>query len=245
MSSEVVPIVFIFFLIAMVYSSAGFGGGSSYLAVLTFIFIDIIDLRMVALICNIVVVTSSVVLFAKYGYIKWRKILPLVIFSVPLAFLGGTLELQARSFFLLLSGCLLVSSLLMFIDPKTHYTKLPRFSNAAIGGGIGFLSGMVGIGGGIFLSPLLHLSKWDIPKVIAATSATFILVNSIAGLTGQIYTNGFNVDLRFLAMLIAAVLIGGQIGVRLTIFKFKPRRVKRITAFVILIVAVRLLIKYL
>ncbi len=233
----------LFFLIAFIYSSAGLGGGSSYLATLSLISLPFIDLRMIALICNIVVVSSTIILFAKHDYIKWRKIFPLILLSVPLAYLGGTMKLDAQFFYLLLGGSLLISALLMLMDIKRKAYSLPRYSNAGIGGGIGFLSGMVGIGGGIFLSPLLHLANWAKPKVIAATTAAFILVNSIAGLLGQIQTNGFQVDWRFLLGLIVAVIVGSQIGVRLTIFKLNPQGVRKMTAIVILIVAIRLLIK--
>ena len=235
----------LFFLIALIYSSAGFGGGSSYLAVLSLGSLVFTEMRMIALTCNIVVVLSSVLLFSKYKYIKWHKIRPLLLLSVPMAFLGGSLKLEARFFFLLLGVSLFISALLMLVDQKIGHRKLPRYSNGLIGGGIGLLSGMVGIGGGIFLSPLLHLTKWDMPKVIAATCATFIFVNSVAGLTGQIVTNGFPIDLSTLSLLAGAVFLGGQIGVRMTIFKLDPLIVKRITAILILIVSIRILSRYL
>ena len=133
----------------------------------------------------------------------------------------------------------------MFFDRRTEVVKFPRFSNGIIGGSIGFLSGIVGIGGGIFLSPFLHLSKWDTPKIIASTSAVFILVNSIAGLTGQIVEHGFTIDLGSILMLVVAVLVGGQIGVRLTLFRFNPFVVRRVTAVVILFVSLRLLYMHL
>ncbi len=235
----------IFFIIATVYSSAGFGGGSSYLATLSLFPMAFQDMRLTALICNIVVVSSSVLLFNKHKYIKWSRILPLVILSIPLAYLGGKLLLEERSFFLLLGGSLLLASIAMIMDNREKVIEFPKFSNAAIGGGIGFLSGVVGIGGGIFLSPLLHLSSWGKPKVIAATSAIFILVNSAAGIIGQLSTNAVSLDLSSVAVLSLAVFVGGQIGARMTIFKFKPHIVRRITAFVILIVSLRLLFKYL
>jgi len=241
--SELVYLVPIFFAIAFIYSSAGFGGGSSYLATLSFLSIGFVDLRMLALICNVVVVSSSVYLFSKYRYIKWRKILPLILLSVPLAFIGGTLKLEAQFFYVLLGITLIVSSVFMFVEVSQGVNKLPRYFNGLIGGGIGFLSGVVGIGGGIFLSPVLHLTKWDKPKIIAATSAAFILVNSLAGLCGQISANGFQLEWKVVAALVLAVVCGGQLGIRLTLFKLNPTQIKRITAMVILLVAVRLLIK--
>jgi len=242
---DLLLLVIIFFIIAVVYSSAGFGGGSSYLATLSLFPMAFQDMRLTALICNVIVVCSSVALFNKHKYIKWSKVLPLIILSVPLAYLGGKLLIEERIFFLLLGGSLLLASIAMIFDNRTTTVKLPKYGNAVIGGGIGFLSGMVGIGGGIFLSPLLHLSRWGKPKIIAATSAIFILVNSLAGIAGQLMTNEIRLDIQKIFALGLAVFLGGQIGVRITILKFDPIWVKRITALVILVVALRLLYKYL
>ena len=243
--NEILLLTVLFFGIAIVYASAGFGGGSSYLATLSLFPIAFHDMRMTALICNLVVVSSSVVLFNKYKYINWKKVIPLIGLSIPLAYLGGKMLIQERAFFILLGLSLLLASLVMIFDKRTSITKIPQYGNAAIGGGIGFLSGIVGIGGGIFLSPLLHLSKWGKPKVIAATSALFILVNSLAGILGQLMTYEINLNLSKLTALAFAVFLGGQIGVRMTILKIDPLWVRRITAFVILIVSLRLLFKYL
>jgi len=242
--NELIYLALLFFLIALVYSSAGFGGGSSYLATLSLFGLEFLNLRMIALICNIVVVISSVFLFSKHKFVIWKKILPLILFSVPLAFVGAGLKMDARYFYLLLSFSLFLSALFMVIDTSKELRKLPRYSNALIGGGIGFLSGMVGIGGGIFLSPILHLSKWDKPKIIAATSAAFILANSLSGLIGQIYAHGFIIEWKTISILVLAVILGSQIGIRMTIFKLNPIHIKRLTAFVILLVSLRLLFKY-
>ena len=198
---------------------------------------------MTALICNIIVVSSSVYLFHRHAQLPWRKAAPLLLLSVPFAYLGGRYVMAQQNFYVLLGGTLLIAAIIMLIDSRTKAVRLPRFFNAGVGGGIGFLSGLVGIGGGIFLSPLLHLSRWAAPKVIAATSAIFILVNSIAGLTGQIMTNGFALEFSVLLPLLIAVFIGGQVGVRLTIYKFQAITVRRISAIVIIIVAVRLLLQ--
>lgn len=242
---EIILLCILFFIISMVYSSAGFGGGSSYLAVLSLFSMPFVDIRIIALICNIVVVSSSVFLFHKHQLINWRKVIPLVLFSVPLAYLGGRFLIDEKHFFILLALSLLVSSIFMFIDKRTQLIKLPKFANAFIGSSIGFLSGLVGIGGGIFLSPILHISKWDTSKSIASASAFFILVNSLAGIIGQLNTYGGQINWDNMLPLILAVFIGGQIGVRTTILAFNPQTVKRITAGVILFVAIRILAKYL
>lgn len=242
---ELIVLFVIFFTIAAVYSSAGFGGGSSYLATLSLFPMAFEDMRMMALICNIVVVCCSVFLFNKNRYLIWHKVLPLIILSIPMAYLGGKMVIQEKAFFIILGFSLLIASMAMLLDRRTSIIKIPKYGNGIIGGGIGFLSGLVGIGGGIFLSPLLHISRWASPKVIAATSAIFILVNSLAGLLGQVMTYGINLNVDKLLALVLAVFVGGQIGVRMTIFKFDPIWVKQITAIVILIVSLRLLFKYL
>lgn len=232
----------IFFVISVIYASAGFGGGSSYLAVLALFPLEFTEIRMLALLCNIVVVSGSVYVFYKHGFLRFRKVLPLILWSVPFAYLGGSLVISKEIFLIVLGVTLLVAGVLMLIKNNEKTVKLPHYTNGIIGGGIGFLSGLVGIGGGIFLSPLLYLSRWAEAKIIATTTACFILVNSIAGLFGQISANGFNLDVKLTALLFMTVLIGGQIGSRLTATKINPQIVQKITAFLILFVAVKLLI---
>ncbi len=243
--NEIILLSILFFLIAAIYSSAGFGGGSSYLAILSlYPMFDFVEIRMLALICNITVVCASVFLFHKHKMVEWRKVLPMVLLSVPFAYLGGRYLLSQATFFLLLAVALLIASIIMFVDRREETKKLPRYFNAFVGGGIGLFSGLVGIGGGIFLSPFLHLTRWDTAKVIASTSAFFILCNSIAGLTGQVITNGFAVKPEIIIPLVLSVIVGGQLGVRTTIFRFSQAIVKKITAGVIFLVGIRLLVKY-
>jgi uncharacterized membrane protein YfcA len=243
MPIELYTLIPIFFFIALFYAAAGFGGGSSYLAVLALFSIEFITIRLIALLCNITVVSSSVYIFYQNGYLKLKRILPLIFLSIPFAYFGGRMKISQEFFFVLLGFTLLSAAILMLISKPSQTRKLHTYANAFIGSGIGFLSGIVGIGGGIFLSPLLYLSRWGTPKIIAACTALFIFVNSIAGLVGQILTNGFSIDFFFVGCLIVAVFIGGQIGVRLTAFRLNPIIIKRITAVLILIVAMRILWK--
>ncbi|CAL2103236.1 putative membrane transporter protein [Tenacibaculum sp. 190130A14a] len=239
-------IISLFFIIALLYSSVGFGGGSSYLAVLALTGIAYTQIRSTALLCNIIVVSGNVFLYVQQKQYNWRKVIPLVVFSIPLAFIGGFLKISETFFFVLLGITLLFAAITMWLSKKITASKEINIQkNAAYGGVIGFISGMVGIGGGIFLAPLLHLTNWDSPKKIAATASFFILVNSISGLIGQ-YTNPtFTIDWNLTSILLVTVLIGGQIGSRLSNKLFTPIQLKKATAILIAFVSIRILIKYL
>ena len=248
MHYELIPI---FIAIALLYSSVGFGGGSSYLAILALFSIEFRMLRVIALLCNIAVVSGSVYLFWKNGHIRWEKILPLVILSVPAAFLGGYLRISERTFFIALGLTLIAAALAIWFrkqsNPEDPKYQKPRifFKNSALGGGIGFLAGLVGIGGGIFLSPALHLMNWDRAKAISAAAAFFILVNSVAGLFGQFQHMALvDINVKMLFWLLASVIAGGQIGARMGIHVFNPKVVRRMTAVLVLYVGVQLLIRY-
>lgn len=244
-------VVFLFLVIAFVYASVGFGGGSSYLAVLTFYAFPFHEMKLIALICNIIVVTGGTVIFVKNHLLDWKKVLPLVIVSVPMAFLGARLKLKEETFFIILGVSLVVAAVLLWIQKKRGSGEgtMPGSSGYAmdmlLGGAIGFLSGMVGIGGGIFLSPVLNLSRWDTSKKIAATASFFILVNSIAGIAGQLSLLQAQPNWALIGVLSAAVLAGGQIGSRMGAVKFNLLVVRRLTASLVFVAGIEVLIKHL
>lgn len=244
MDTELLILVLAFFLIAIVYSSVGFGGGSSYLALLGVMGVHLEILRPAALLCNIVVVTGGTYIFWRSGALDFKKSWPFLCASVPLAFIGGMWEIKdARFFFILLGTSLLVAAALLWIQPapqKENHFRSPVL-NAGLGGGIGFLSGLIGIGGGIFLSPVLHLLNWAQPRKISALASIFILANSISGLAGQI-TRAGDRNWSFIIPLLLAVLLGGQIGSRMGAKRFNPLYIKRITAVVIFAAAIKILI---
>ncbi|MCK5815929.1 MAG: sulfite exporter TauE/SafE family protein [Flavobacteriaceae bacterium] len=241
----------LFFAISILYSSVGFGGGSSYLAILALTSLAFTQIRSIALLCNIVVVIGGVTIYAKNGYYNWKKVIPLVLFSIPLAFIGGYLKISQLFFFILLGLTLLITAVFMWIpkfsieNNKEKYLKSNLKKDLFYGGFIGFISGMVGVGGGIFLAPLLHLTNWDTPKKIAATASFFILVNSIAGLLGQIKSPEFSIEWNLTLILLITVFIGGQIGTRMSIKRVSPFVLKRATAVLIAIVGLRILWKHL
>ena len=249
METDIFLLSISFFLIALCYSTVGFGGGSSYLAILVFAGVSTITLRPTALLCNIIVVAGGTFLFQKAKFINFKKALPLIITSVPMAFIGGYWLIKDPLFNTLLGISLLLSAILLWIQPTFSRTQLRiidnKYINAAIGGGIGLLAGLVSIGGGIFLAPVLYFIRWNDAKYIAAMASLFILVNSIAGLAGRLLQSTFNVDFMFILPLLFAVLLGGQIGSRLSINWLDSRVIKRITAVLIFILSIRMLYKHL
>ena len=244
-------VVSLFFLVAVLYSSVGFGGGSSYLAILALTGLAYIQFRAIALLCNIVVVSGGVYIFAKSDHYNWKKVIPLVLLSVPFAFLGGYIKIDQTSFFSLLGVILILAAFFMWIskyfvsETKESKKVTSKLKDGAIGGLIGFISGMVGVGGGVFLAPFLHLTNWDTPKRIAATTSFFILANSIAGLLGQYQNPDFYFEPNIAFLLMVTVFFGGQIGSRLSATIIQPMVIKRMTAVLIAIVGIKILFKYL
>jgi uncharacterized membrane protein YfcA len=243
-------LIIFFLVIAAIYASVGFGGGSSYLAVMTFYALPFQEMKLTALVCNIIVVTGGTIIFIKNKEVNWKKILPLIVVSVPMAFLGAKMRLSQNVFFILLGISLISAALLLWVRNRRAdiltiegRSNLPR--ELLLGGAIGFLSGMVGIGGGIFLSPVLNLMKWDTPKKIAATASLFILVNSLSGIAGQLSNMPATINYQNIAVLCAAVLVGGQIGSRMGAVKFDQLLVRRMTAVLVFVAGVEVLLKHL
>ena len=242
-------LILIFFVIAFLYSSIGFGGGSSYLAILVLYGIEYTSLRAIALACNIAVVSFGVYYFSKHKFIDWKKVLPLVALSVPFAFIGGRISLPKELFLVVLGLALLIAGALILVRKSIQHTtnivshNSVELGQLGIGGGIGFLSGLVGIGGGIFLSPLLHLLNWDTPKRIAATASLFILVNSISGMLGQYSQHVLELNWVFVLVLILSVIAGGQLGTRLGTEILSEKVIRRMTAILVIYVGVKLIVE--
>ncbi len=237
-----------FFVIAMLYSSVGFGGGSSYLAVLTLVFASFFAIRSMALICNLVVVSGSSYLYFKKGHLDFKKFLPFIITSIPLAFIGASFRLKENIFFIILGVALIISALALiyqtFVTKKAEEinTDYPPFLTYVLGGAIGLLSGLVGIGGGIFLAPVLNHMRWDKSVKIAALASFFILVNSASSIGGYISNGTFELPWREAIGLVIAVFVGGQLGIRISLSKFTGKSIKMITAVLVLFVGVRVLL---
>jgi uncharacterized membrane protein YfcA len=237
---------FLFFLTAILYSSVGFGGGSSYLALLLIWDVPYQVFPVIALCCNIIVVSGNCFNYIRAGNINIKLLSPFLISSVPFAFIGGSLQLDKGFFEILLfivltlAGLSLLFKLTSFNQSKEVNNNIPRIISLLIGGSIGFISGVVGIGGGIFLSPVLLLIKAGKVRHIATTASLFILINSISGLIGQ-STKGFIFnEIYNYWPLFLLVLIGGQLGNFLNI-KILPARVMiLLTAGLVIFVSVRM-----
>ena len=247
------PVLIAAFLVtALLYASVGFGGGSTYNALLVMSGADYRVLPAIALVCNVIVVSGGVWCFSRTGDLSLGRIMPFLAASVPTAWIGGRIPVSETLFIGLLGGALLLSGLHLAIQrvaeaemrlDTTQGRNRPLLSSG-VGGTIGLLSGIVGIGGGIFLAPVLYFMRWGAPRQIAAASSLFILVNSLSGLAGQLMKLQ---DLSILSLaapywpLPIAVLIGGQAGSWLAGYKFDPALIRRLTALLILYVAARLI----
>jgi uncharacterized protein len=240
-------LVLLFALTALIYASVGFGGGSSYTALLTLSGIDKALIPVISLGCNIVVVTGGVIRFYRAGLYEWRKLLPLLIVSAPLAFLGGLTPLKQAVFLTILGGTLLLSALALFLPvERLPQRRLGQPVLVGISAIVGLLAGLSGIGGGIFIAPILHIVRWDEAKRIAAFASLYILVNSIAGLSGQLIKLGIaGVANPFGTYwpLLLAVLAGGQIGGTIGLKFFSPLALKRATGLLVAYAAIYLLWK--
>ena len=235
-----------FFITAILYSSIGFGGGSTYLALMLIWDIPFYIFPIIALICNIIVVTGNLINFLRTKNININLLTPYLIGSVPFAFFGASISIDKDLFEILLFFILLIAGILLLLESKSlnkdqivinHVSKI---ISIIIGSIIGFISGLVGIGGGIFLSPILFLLKAGYPKHITSTASLFILINSLFGVAGQLTKDiVLNEFLNYWPLFIA-VLIGGQIGSFLNI-KFLSNKVLAImTSFLVIFVAIRM-----
>lgn len=235
----------VFFLIALLYAMVGFGGGSSYLAVLVLIGLSYQAIPQTALVCNLIVSAGGVWHFWRGGHFDARKILPFVVLSIPMAFVGGHIAIGKQLFMILLGISLLAAGIRTFVPgPRRGPARDISIRNAwligvPLGGFLGFLAGLVGIGGGIFLAPVLLLTGWANAKQTAAAASVFILANSASGIVGQL-TKGVYID-EMIIPLALAVVLGGQLGSRAGSYRLPVTGVRQLLAMLIVLVSLRLL----
>jgi len=239
----------LFFITAVLYSSVGFGGGSTYLALLLIWDVPYYIFPIIALFCNIIVVTGNSINYVRAGNHNFKLLIPFLIGSIPLAFIGGTLIVKKEIFEILLFLVLSIAGLLLLINNKSYedkniiIKKLHLFVSILIGSVLGLISGIVGIGGGIFLSPILFLLKADKPKNIVTTASLFILINSIFGVLGQLTKENILNEIILYWPLFLTVLIGGLFGNYLNLKIFSNRVLALITSLLVIFVAIRMAFK--
>ena len=239
----------LFFVTAIFYSSVGFGGGSTYLALLLIWGVPYSIFPVIALTCNIIVVFGNCFNYIRAGNLNIKLLLPYLIGSIPLAFFGGSLQIDKELFeillflVLMLAGTLLLINFKCFDDNEDTFKNIPKIISILIGGFIGFISGVVGIGGGIFLSPILFLIRAGKAQHIVTSASLFILINSVSGIIGQLTKNEVLNEISNYWILLLAVLIGGQIGNFLNLKIFSTRILALVTSALVLFVAIRIGLK--
>jgi uncharacterized membrane protein YfcA len=230
------------FLVAFLYSSVGHGGASGYLALMALFSISPEVMKPTALLLNLFVSLTSFIQFYRGKHFNWKIFLPFAIASVPMAFVGGLIKVDADVYKKIL-GLLLLLPIARFLFFSNIRVDQIKKSNTAlsllIGAAIGFLSGLIGIGGGIILSPVLLLLKWTDMKQTAAISALFIFVNSLSGLAGQL-TKGINFGPDMYAY-VAVAFAGGLFGAYYGSIRFRQVILKYLLAAVLMVAAYKLI----
>ena len=236
----------LFFVTALIYSSVGFGGASTYLALLLLWGIPYHIFPIVALGCNIIVVSGNSFNYIRAGNLNLKLLFPYLLGSVPFAFFGGSIQIEKELFEIILFFVLAIAGGLLLFNFKSYnnnsenYKVLPIYFSILIGLILGFISGIVGIGGGIFLSPILYLFKAAKPKHITTAVSLFILINSLFGLIGQLSKNQNLFELKDFLYLLLAVLIGGQIGNFINLKLLSSKLLALITSLLVIFVALRM-----
>ena len=239
----------LFFVTATLYSSVGFGGGSTYLALLLIAGVPYFVFPTISLFCNIIVVSGNCFNYTKAGNLNLKLLIPYLIGSIPMSYIGGSLPIEKKLFEVLLflvlaiAGTLLLFNFKSYDEKKKIYRKIPTPIAFLIGAILGLTSGVVGIGGGIFLSPILFLLRAGTTKHIVTAASLFILINSIFGIVGQLSKNYVFSEVINYWYLLVVVLIGGQLGNFLNLKILKTNTLALITAMLVIFVALRLGIK--
>ena len=236
----------LFLITAILYSSIGFGGGSTYLALLLIWEFPYYIFPIIALICNVIVVSGNSFNYIRAGNYNFKLLFPFLTGSIPLAFFGGSFYINKELFEIILFTVLSIAGFLILMNNKFYDDKKfvlkeinPIFS-FFIGSCLGLVSGIIGIGGGIFLSPILLLLKAEKPKIIATTASLFILVNSVSGMMGQFTKNYVLTDFFSYWPLFMVVFIGGVVGNFFNIRILSNRVLAIITSLLVIFVALRM-----
>jgi uncharacterized membrane protein YfcA len=232
------------FLVAILYSSVGHGGASGYLAVMALLAVAPEVTRPTSLILNLFVASIGTIQFYRAGHFSWRIFLPFAAASIPMAVVGGMIQLPTNVYKIVLGVVLVLAAVRLAIKLKNddEVKQAPLAACLLIGAIIGLLSGLVGVGGGIFLTPVLLLMRWAESRVAAGVSVLFILVNSAAGLVGQYQRGALDGLPNEVWIWIAAAAVGGFIGSTLGSTKVDSITMRRLLATVLLFAGVKLIL---
>ena len=241
MDPTTIFIIVAIFIVAVLYSSVGHGGASGYLAVMAFLSVAPEVTRPTALVLNLFVASIATIQFYRSGYFSWRIFLPFAVASIPLAFVGGMIHLPTNVYKIILGAVLVFAAFRLAINLKgdEDVREPPIVWGLLIGAVIGLLSGLVGVGGGIFLTPVLLLARWSETKTAAGVSAMFILVNSISGLAGN-FRQAMELSSDVWLWIVAAVA-GGIIGSTLGSRRFNSLTLRRVLALVLVFAGIKLI----
>ena len=243
MTLEALLLAALFFAAALLYASVGHAGASAYLAAMALVGAAPETMRPTALVLNLFVATIVVTRFSRAGHLPWRSLVPLIIGSIPMAFVGGSIDLPGELYRPLV-GIVLLAGAWRLATATTGDgdwpARVPLVPGIAVGAGIGLLAGLTGTGGGIFLTPLLVLAAWSGTRDAAGLSGAFILANSVAGLAGLV-TAGFSLPPAIGAWVVAAAA-GGLIGSWLGAERFSVLNLRRVLAFVLVLAAAKIVL---
>lgn len=234
----------LFFAAALLYASVGHAGASAYLAAMALVGVAAGTMRPTALVLNLFVASIVVARFVRAGHLPWRSLVPLAAGSIPMAFVGGSIELPGELYrplvaIVLLAGAWRLATAAVPTDDK-QAPGVPVAAGIAAGAVIGLLAGLTGTGGGVFLTPLLVLVAWTGTRDAAGLSGAFILVNSVAGLAGMV-TGGISLP-PALPLWVASVAVGGLIGSWLGAVRFSILNLRRALAIVLVLAATKLVL---
>jgi len=244
MAENIMFLIPALFIISLVYTSVGLGGGSSYVALLFLFGIPLANIPPIALFFNITASSVALFRFSKQGYVVPRLVYPFLLTSIPATFLGSRIKLDENILSFVFAFILFSIALVLFFGKKERKAAFPDLKNLNwifplfLGAVLGFLAGLVGIGGGIFLGPVLLLVGYSSAKHIAGLCSVFVLTNSMVGLTVHYFNGG--VDLSVIFLLGLVVFIGAQVGSFLGTKKFSPILIQRVVAVILLVVSFKL-----
>jgi uncharacterized membrane protein YfcA len=242
---SVVIISVLVFIVAALYSSVGHGGASGYLAVLSLFSVSPATMGSTALTLNVLVAGVALFSYMRAGHLSWRLAWPFILFSIPAAFVGGLIRVSEKTYFVLLALALVFAACRLAMSAAgsaegTEYRRVKLSASLPAGGAIGLLSGLVGVGGGIFLSPVMLLFRWSDAKKTSAVAALFIVVNSLAGLAGRLAKGQLAID--GFGPLIVVAFLGGLLGSHYGANRFSGVVLRRLLAVVLVIAALKMIV---